>query len=725
MEPLATLNSTEETAAALKPSEPKQDWQVRDGYLAALVQIQRELLKQQDVAGSLERVLAQLGEVSGASRVYYLEHEQHDAAAPPGIELRAGWSDADESLHAEETARWQLVTKQLRPATEEKLRNGETDFVILEPLPPLPEHALSDAGGARAALFVPIVAGKRFYGALGFERCASAQAWLPLEIDHLKDAAGALALALERESHARALADEQERMAVTLASVTEAVITTDLRGQVVLMNRVAEELTGWTIAEALGRPVWEVFVAFESNSHVSSQPLADSVAQVLATGRAARRNQPVWLYSRNGTAIHVARSNAPVYNARGQVIGAVCVFRDISEQEKIAEELLKASKLESIGILAGGIAHDFNNILTAVIGNLSLAKTYNASNERATAKLDAAERACFRARDLTNQLLTFAKGGAPVKKLARLEETVRDSVTFALHGSPVQCCFFIAANLWPVEADTTQLSQVLNNLAINAVQAMPKGGVIKVRAENLSLDDEHDLPSLEPGNYVKISIEDDGEGIATEHAQKIFDPFFSTRKNGAGLGLATSYSIIKKHGGHIGVDSVRGVGSTFRIYLPSGVQPSAPVAKAPPEDPPSSGSGGRVLMMDDEPSVRELAQAMLSHLDFQVTATVDGAAAVRAFQEARDAGRPFDAVILDLTVPGGMGGAEAFGLMRQIDPTVKAIVSSGYSNNPIMSHYQEHGFSGVLGKPYRLDELAALLARLLGKDEGAEKGSRT
>jgi two-component system cell cycle sensor histidine kinase/response regulator CckA len=601
------------------------------------------------------------------------------------------------------------------PEKRRKLSNGETLFVVIDDLPE-DKRAIFASCGVKAALFAPLVAEGRLYGALAFEHCHSTQPWSKAEADHLQAAAAALAMAFEREASARALADEKERLSVTLASVTEGVITADLHGHVVLMNRVAEELTGWTMAEALGRPVQEIFTAYGGDLPQEGQPLADSVAQVLATGRTVERGHQVWLHSRDGVARRIAKSSAPVYDERGGVIGAVRVFRDITAQEKIAEELLKASKLESIGILAGGIAHDFNNILTAIIGNLSLAKTYNGANERAVSKLEAAERACLRARDLTNQLLTFAKGGAPIKKLARLEEIVRDSIDFALHGSTVHCRFSIAADLWPVEADIGQLSQVLNNLAINAVQAMPKGGIIDVQAENLTLIEPRDLPSLGPGNYVKISVEDDGMGIAPEHVNKIFDPFFSTKQNGSGLGLATSYSIIKKHGGHISVDSVRGVGSVFRLYLPAVLrQPEAEPPVAPPPSAPSAPGrkGGRVLVMDDEPAVRELAQAMLTHLGCEMASAPHGAAAVESFRQAREQGRPFDAVILDLTVPGGMGGEQTIGLLRQIDPQVKAIVSSGYSNNPIMSHYRERGFSGVLTKPYQLEQMAAALNGLL------------
>ncbi len=302
---------------------------------------------------------------------------------------------------------------------------------------------------------------------------------------------------------------------------------------------------------------------------------------------------------------------------------------------------------------------------------------------------------------------------------------IRESVHFALHGSTVHCHYTIAEDLWLVEADPGQIGQVINNLGINAVQAMPRGGIIEVLAENLTVGEGDEFPlSLEPGDYVKICVEDDGTGIAPEHLVKIFDPFFTTKASGSGLGLATSYSIIKKHGGLLTVDSVRGVGSIFRIYLPAEPQRAvgelvadavADTVKVVPGN--AAGGALKVLIMDDETPVRELIQSMLGYLGHESVGTADGAAAVQTYRQARAEGRPFDLVILDLTVPGGMGGQETFERLRKIEPGVKAVVSSGYANNPIMSDYQDHGFAGVLSKPYRVNELSGALNTVFPKVE--------
>jgi CheY-like chemotaxis protein len=385
------------------------------------------------------------------------------------------------------------------------------------------------------------------------------------------------------------------------------------------------------------------------------------------------------------------------------------VFRDITEQVRMADELLRASKLDSLGILAGGIAHDFNNILTSVIGNLSLAKMYSAAGDKVFPRLEEAEKASVRAKDLTQQLLTFAKGGAPVRQTASIVELIMDSTQFTLRGSNVRCAFFLPEDLWPADVDEGQISQVINNLVINAMQAMPEGGVIQVRAENANLGEDNGL-GLPPGRYVRIAVADCGSGIRPEHLAKIFDPFFTTKQTGSGLGLATAYSIIKRHDGLINVESTLGIGTIFRVYLPASNQPvqTPQVVQIGP-----LAGQGRVLVMDDEPLIRELAVTALETLGYRVHTVPDGAEAVRCFAEAKARGDPFQALVMDLTIPGGMGGKEAVKKILALDPNARAIVSSGYSNDPVMAHFRDHGFRGVVGKPYRIEELAKALSEVI------------
>jgi putative nucleotidyltransferase with HDIG domain len=384
--------------------------------------------------------------------------------------------------------------------------------------------------------------------------------------------------------------------------------------------------------------------------------------------------------------------------------------KSISEKQEMEKEILRAQKFESIGIIAGGIAHDFNNILTAISGNVSLAKMYLKPAEKAFEKLTQAEKASFRAKDLTRQLLTFSKtGGAPDKTTISVAELARDSAGFALRGSNVQLKFSLPDSLSPVEADEGQINQVINNLIINASQAMPEGGTIWLAAENVTVSGGNGSP-LKRGKYVKITIKDTGIGIPEAILPKIFDPYFTTKPKGSGLGLATAYSIIKKHDGHINVESEPNAGTTFFLYLPAsqkeGVTPKR-------EEKKPHGGNGKILIMDDEKEIRDLVGEMLKSIGYEVEFAIDGTEAIKTYELAKKTKNPFDVVITDLTVPGGMGGKEAIQKLREIDPEVRGIVSSGYTNDPVMIDFKKYGFTDVIAKPYKLAELSEVLYRTL------------
>jgi signal transduction histidine kinase/ActR/RegA family two-component response regulator len=383
--------------------------------------------------------------------------------------------------------------------------------------------------------------------------------------------------------------------------------------------------------------------------------------------------------------------------------------REISERKRIEEELLKSQKLESLGVLAGGIAHDFNNILMAILGNISIAKMSVRDTEKLSRILDQAEKATQRASSLTHQLLTFSKGGTPVKELIKIDEVLRESAGFALRGSNISCEFELPDNLRPLIADKGQITQVIHNLIINAKQAMLNGGNIRIYAEYKMIYSEYHLP-VPDGEYMMFAIEDHGVGIPMEHITQIFDPYFTTKGNGSGLGLATSYSIVKKHNGHIAVESKEGEGTTFFVYLPISYEESHTEINEQESTIPGT---GRILIMDDEKPVREVLGNMLIELGYTVEFAQNGEEAVEQYSQAKESGQRFDAVILDLTVKKGMGGKESIEKLINIDPETKGIVSSGYSNDPIMSHYKDHGFVGVITKPYRLQELSVIMHDVL------------
>ncbi|MEJ2032344.1 MAG: ATP-binding protein [Deltaproteobacteria bacterium] len=387
---------------------------------------------------------------------------------------------------------------------------------------------------------------------------------------------------------------------------------------------------------------------------------------------------------------------------------------EAEERSRLEGELLKAQKLESLGVLAGGIAHDFNNILTSILGNISLARKSLPPGDKAVQRLDLAEKSSLRARNLAQQLLTFAKGGAPIKKVIILPPLIREAVEFTLQGSRVRAENSFPPDLRPVEADESQMNQVISNLALNAVQAMPEGGILSVAAADITLSSGNDL-GLPAGEYVRIDIKDQGVGIPEEDRGKIFDPFFTTKERGSGLGLSTSFSIIKRHGGTITVVSNPGEGSTFSIFLPASKKKTASPSKEEQQE--IVPGFGRIMVMDDEETVREVAAEILEHLGYRAETVKEGAEAIIAYRQAIATGEPFDAVIVDLTVPAGMGGKETIQHLLEIDPQAKVIVSSGYGNDPIMSNYLAYGFKGVVPKPFCLSGLSKTLKEVLNGKE--------
>lgn len=517
----------------------------------------------------------------------------------------------------------------------------------------------------------------------------------------------------ERKKAEATIAEEKELLMVTLRSIGDGVITADVKGNIILMNRVAESLTGWKQEEAFGQPDERVLCLIDQKSRQKSESL---ISKIIESAEVCEMSNDAIMVSKDGTERLIADSGAPIRDKEGRVIGAVIVFRDITEKRKMEQERIKAMKLESVGLLAGGIAHDFNNILTAILGNIALAKMEIETNnkDRLIDILNKSEKASFRAKELTQQLLTFSRGGAPIRKTASVAELIRESADFMIRGSNVLCEYQIADDLWPVDVDQGQISQVIHNLVINSVQAMPGGGFIKIFAENFQVDDLS--TSVRGGNYVKVMIKDHGIGIPEEHLARIFDPYFTTKQKGSGLGLATCYSIIKNHDGYITVESQLGGGTAFFIYLPASGQQF--IKKG--EYKMAIGMGkGRILVMDDEEDIRDITSRILKKIGYESAAASDGNEAIKMYQEAKESGKEFDAVIMDLTIPGGMGGKEAIKKLLEYDPKAKVIVASGYSNDPIMSDFKKFGFSGFIVKPYDLEEFKILLHNVLsGSDAG-------
>ena len=498
------------------------------------------------------------------------------------------------------------------------------------------------------------------------------------------------------------LKDEKEELDITLKSIGDAVITTDLQGNIKLMNDVAERLTGYKFAEVRNHSIDKVFhiINIETKNKAVSP-----VQKVLNSSKIEKLNPHTALISKKNKEYLIEDSAAPIIH-RNELKGVVLVFRDVTEKEKIENELANKQKLDSLGLLAGGIAHDFNNFLMGILGNINLAKI-NTKDPEIKENLQEAEKITISAKSLTRQLLTFSKGGDPLKETVNLKKLLHETIEFSLLGSNVKRRIEISNDLKNISADPNQIKQVLNNIIINAIQSMDNNGLLTIKALNCEKD-KIIKEKLYKGKFVKIIISDTGSGMDESEKERIFDPFFSTKTKGNGLGLSTSYSIVKKHDGFIECSSQKGKGSTFSIFLPS----SSKIKNQAQEKKSLELSKKRILILDDENIIRITLKKMLEAIGFEAVACECGEEVIETYIKAAESKFPFDLLILDLTVPNCLGGVRTLEKLKEYDKEVKAIISSGYSNNSAMSNYKKFGFIGKLVKPYQISELKKIFSKI-------------
>jgi PAS domain S-box-containing protein len=493
-------------------------------------------------------------------------------------------------------------------------------------------------------------------------------------------------------------------LAAMLEELHEAVLLADAEGRIVFLNPKAEQLLGQTNQLAMGQHAWEIFRLVHRQSGQTGE---SPVAKALTTGEGTPLNNEFALDLGEKTLWPVAFSSRVVAGPNSQPAGVVLVFRNPEEMSLTPEELVRANRFDTLGQVASGIAHDFNNLLTTILGGISLAK-----ENRDLAGLENSERACLAAKSLSKQLLTFSRGGTAVRQVVKTDDILADAVRLAAAGSTVTVEITIAPETATVCVDRAQILQVFQNLIINAIQAMSTGqGRITVNAGNIALA-EGQIAPLPAGAYVAIEVRDSGSGIRPEHLEKIFQPFFTTKKTGTGLGLATVLSIVKRHGGQIGVDSELGVGTAFTVFLPQADRPEDVEARRAPS---LRFGTGRVLFMDDDEDICALTGVMLESLGYKYDLAHNGEEAIQFYKRYLNIGRPYDAVVMDLTIIGGMGGEQTYRQLRDLDPEVRAIMASGYDSDEMARQFLDMGFCGYLAKPYRVGDLGKILRTVLGK----------
>ena len=658
-----------------------------------------------EIDAQINEALASIGTLSGADRAYVFLFRDEDEI----IDNTHEWCN-DHVKPQIESLQNIFIDEEL-PWFSKQIKERDV-FHVLDISSMPPEASLEQqhfsVQGIKSLIVVPMRLGSKLIGFLGFDAVKAYKKWDSYHLTLLRFIGETFANVIERIRSAENLKKIQSQLSSAIEIANLGPWEYDVAEDTFTFNDYFYRIFRTTVEEVGGykmRPE-EYAERFLYPDDISL--VRDETQKALeAEDSGYKKRIEHRIIFPDGTIGYVSVQIFIVKDDRGKTIKTYGVNQDITELKRLEREFLKSQKMESIGTLAGGIAHDFNNILTIILGNIILARDQAAPETETYELLSDADKATRRAQSLTKQLLTFAKGGMPVKEFAPLKDVIKESALFVTRGAKSKCEFSIAEDLWSGEVDLGQINQVINNIVINANQAMPEGGIIYIDAVNLVMDGANEW-KLNPGKYIRISIRDEGIGIPEKYLSKIFDPYFSTKQKGSGLGLATSYSIIKNHGGAITTESVLGKGTTFHIYLPASEKQffkkrERSVIKGE----------GRILVMDDEASVRKLVVKMLERLGYKAASAKDGAEAIEMYKKEKESGKFFDAVILDLTIPGGMGGKETIKKLKETDPEVKAIVSSGYSGDPVLAYYREYGFAGIIPKPFESKLLSKVLYEVL------------
>lgn len=647
-----------------------------------------------DTSAAIQKAVSILGEAIGVDRICILEEAiaRREHRVKEVFDWRRRPGDSNGRSTRSSSFLWIQPTIEACSADLRRGRVVEVDAGDLQG--EASKAARSD--GIRSVMIVPAQVGDDVWGYVCFVDCYGRKRWTDHEKWVLMTVAAGIAGAVKQRRVEEAYREGQDRLRGIVENALDLICELGEDGRYVYASPSHASTMGYSSEDLLGRDFFE-FV------HPEEREWARREFQLALASRSSVHLEVRYRHP-GGAWRRLEINGKPYRSVTGDVL-AVLVSRDITRRKQVEDELLKSNKLESLGILAGGIAHDFNNILGILWSNISLAKLLARDQAMVVEHLAEAERVLARARDMTKQLLTFARGGEPVKKTTSLADLVRESARFSLSGTGVAIQITETDDLWPVDVDEGQINQVFNNIFINAHQAMPEGGTITVSVENAFVTPDRGTP-LPAGRYVVASVRDTGTGMDSDTTTRVFDPYFTTKQYGSGLGLTTAYSIVKKHNGHISVSSQEGEGTVFTVYLPASTA-SGSLIKAPAAG--LLNGSGRILLMDDEEAFRCALVRLLREAGYEAEAACDGREAIDLYSEALRKGHPYDAVIMDLTVRGGLGGKETIHRLRELDPNVKAIASSGYSDDPIMAEYECYGFAAVLAKPYTAGELAEAL----------------
>lgn len=682
-------------SSLIKNEEDNKELEERIKYESLLANLSRDFvsIKHFEIADKITYWLHQAGTTLGSDRALVFKLDKNNK-----FYISTTWK----SEEGKDIVPYD--PEELFPWMDTQLRNNKA--IIIPNLSAFPEEAGIDKRnmsiiGAVSVLVLPIIIEDELLGALAFSSSTPQFKLTPRLVQRFQIISQTFASALLRYKTEINLAEEKERLSVTLQSIGDGVITTDIFGKITLLNNIAEKLTSWKSEDAKGKAISEIFHIIEERSRKSQKCPVD---KVLKTKEIVTLYNHTLLIGKTGIEIPIADSAAPIKDSEGNMIGVILVFRDMTLEKQREADVLKLKKLESVGILAGGLAHDFNNILTGILGNIDLAAISDQDYGEVNKYLKYAAKGCKRAASLTQKLLTFSKGGSPVKENASIGEIITESIEFILHGSKIKADCIIPDNLWTSKVDKDQINQVIQNLTLNSIESMEDGGIFSVKCKNITFGPSHQ----HTGKYIEIRIKDTGKGIDNKDIDKIFDPYFTTKETGSGLGLAITHSIIHKHDGFINVQSRKGEGTEFSLYLPADENLKLdPVLSSSHKDSNKKGEYS-ILVMDDEEIIREMLTIALTKMGHNVESSSKGEETIEKFKKGS-----FDLVILDITIPGGMGGVETIKILKTIDPDIKSIVSSGYSDSPIISNYKTQGFSGSLTKPYQFDELKNIIDEVM------------